>query len=94
MIDEDKVDHTILKWSVLSGVADITPIVGADVAAVVGCQLKMFYELAEYYGVEVTKERFLELLSTLAAGVGGWAVTIFGATKMLKMFPGMGNALL
>jgi uncharacterized protein (DUF697 family) len=94
MIDEDKINHTILRWSVLSGVADINPVLGADVAGVVGCQLKMFYEVAEYYGVQVTKERFLELLSTLAAGVGGWAVTIFGATTMIKVFPGIGNVLL
>jgi uncharacterized protein (DUF697 family) len=93
-VDEEKVNQTILKWSVLSGVANINPVLGADVAGVVGCQLRMFYKIAEYYDVQVTKERFWELLSTLAAGVGGWAVTIFGAAAMLKLFPGIGNVLL
>jgi uncharacterized protein (DUF697 family) len=45
-------------------------------------------------GVSVTKERFSEVLATLAAGVGGWAITIFGASAMIKAFPGIGNVLL
>jgi uncharacterized protein (DUF697 family) len=90
----ERLNGLIMRYSILAGVADITPIVGADIAAVAGCQLKMFYDMAEEYGVSVTKERFTELLGTLAAGVGGWAVTIFGATKMIKAFPGIGNALL
>lgn len=94
MSSDDKLNEIILKWSVLAGVADITPIIGADVAAVTGCQLKMFYELAEQHEVAVTKERFMELLGTFAVGAGGWGLTIFGATKMLKAFPGIGNALL
>jgi uncharacterized protein (DUF697 family) len=93
-IDDDKLNSLILRWAVLSGVADITPIVGADVAAVVGCQLKMFYEMADIYQVSVTKERFTELLTTLAAGVGGWAVTAFGATKLIKVYPGISNVFL
>ena len=91
---DEKLNNIILKWSVLAGVADITPIVGADIAAVTGCQLKMFYDMAGEYDVSVTKERFTELLTTLAAGVGGWALTIFGASAMIKAFPGIGNALL
>lgn len=90
----DKLNNIILKWSVLAGVADITPVVGADIAAVAGCQLKMFYDMAEEYEVSVTRERFTELIGTLAAGIGGWALTIFGAVKMIKVFPGIGNALL
>ena len=92
--DDEKLNAMILKWSVLAGVADVTPVVGADIAGVAGCQLKLFYDMAKEYEVPVTKERFLELLGTLAAGVGGWAVTIFGATKMIKAFPGIGSALL
>lgn len=91
---DDELNALILRWSVLAGVADITPIPGADIAAVAGCQMKMFFEMAEKYGVSVTKERFSEVLATLATGVGGWALTIFGASAMIKSFPGIGNALL
>jgi uncharacterized protein (DUF697 family) len=91
---EEKLNTIILKWSVLAGVADITPILGADIAAVAACQLKMFYDMAEEFDVTVTRERFTEVVTTLAAGIGGWAATIFGATKMLKVFPGIGSALL
>ena len=93
-LSDDELNALILKWSVLAGVADITPIPGADVAAVAGCQLKMFYDMAEKYGVSVNKERFAEVVTTLAAGVGGWAVTIFGATAMIKAFPGIGSIFL
>lgn len=91
---DDSLNALILRWSVLAGVADITPIPGADIAAVAGCQMKMFFEMAEKYDVSVTKERFREVLATLAAGVGGWALTIFGASTMIKSFPGIGNAFL
>lgn len=91
---DDKLNGIILRWSVAAGLADITPIVGADLAAVTGCELKMFYAIAKEYDVTVTKERFIELLSTLAAGAGGWAVTIFGASTLIKVFPGIGNAFL
>ena len=94
MISDDKLNSIILKYSVLAGVADITPMFGADVAAVTACQLKMFYELADEYEVSVTKQRFMELLSTLAAGVGGWGVTAFGALTLIKIFPGIGNLFL
>jgi uncharacterized protein (DUF697 family) len=91
---DEELNALILRWSVLAGVADVTPIVGADVAAVAGCQMKLFFEMAAKYDVHVTKERFREVLATLAAGVGGWAVTIFGASTLIKAFPGIGNALL
>lgn len=91
---DDKLNGIILKWSMLAGVADMSPVVGTDLAGVAGCQLKMFYELAEQYEVVVTKARFMELLSTFAVGAGGWGLTIFGATTMIKMFPGIGTALL
>ena len=91
---EEKLNSMILKWSLMAGVADLTPIIGADIAAIAGCQLKLFYDMAEHYEVQVTKERFTEVLATLATGVGGWAATIFGASKMIKAFPGIGNALL
>jgi uncharacterized protein (DUF697 family) len=91
---DGRLNKIILKYAVLAGVADITPIVGADIAAVAGCQLKMFYEMAEEYSVGVTQERFTEVLTTLAAGVGGWALTIFGATTMLKVVPGISSILL
>lgn len=94
IVNDEKLNAMILRWAVLSGVADVTPVAGADVAAVAGCQLKMFYEMAEMYQVSVTKERFAELLATLAAGVGGWAVTFFGATKIIKIFPGISNIFL
>ncbi len=50
--------------------------------------------MAREYEIHVTKERFIELLGTLTAGIGGWALTIFGATKMIKAFPGIGNVFL
>ncbi|MCB1194006.1 MAG: DUF697 domain-containing protein [Leptospiraceae bacterium] len=91
---EEKINAIIMRCSVLAGVADINPIVGADVAGVAGCQLKMFYDIASEYDVSVTKERFTELLGTLATGIGGWALTIFGATAMIKAFPGIASILL
>lgn len=94
MPSKEKLNEIILKWSVFAGLADVTPIPGADLAAVTTCQLKMFYELAEQYEVSVTKERFMELLGTFAVGAGGWGLTILGATTMIKMFPGIGTALL
>ncbi|MCX6628387.1 MAG: DUF697 domain-containing protein [Candidatus Solibacter sp.] len=94
MVDEDKVNSTILRYSLLAGVADITPIVGADLAGVLGCQLTMYYTLAEHYGVEVTKERFKDLVLTLVGAVGGWSATIFGATAMIKSFPGVSSLFL
>lgn len=92
--DDEKLNAMILRWSVLAGVADVTPVIGADVAAVAGCQMKMFYDMAEHYGVSVTRERFTDLIGTLAAGVGGWAVTIFAASKLIKAVPGISTALL
>jgi uncharacterized protein (DUF697 family) len=93
-LSDEKLNRIILTWSVASGVADITPIIGADLAAVAICQFKMFSALAREYGVTVTKERFIELLSTLVAGTGGWAATIFGASTLIQVFPGIGSALL
>jgi hypothetical protein len=66
---DEELNALILRWSVLAGVANITPIIGADVSAVAGCQMKLFFEMAEKYDVHVTKERFREVIITLATGV-------------------------
>lgn len=42
MDEDEKANSTILRYSVLAGVADITPIVGADLAVVLAFQLKMY----------------------------------------------------
>src|SRR5262245_2423228 len=56
--------------------------------------MRMYHELANHYQVAVTKERFNDLVLTLAGAIGGWGITIFGATGMLKLVPGLGNLFL
>jgi uncharacterized protein (DUF697 family) len=47
---DEELNALILRWSVLAGVADITPVPGADIAAVATCQLTMFFDMARKYG--------------------------------------------
>ncbi len=83
MPSDSELNRIILKWTELAG--------AANVAGVAGCQFKMFYDMAGEYDVEVTKKSYGEVLSTLVKGVGVWALTLYEITKIIKVFPIIGN---
>ncbi|MHC4268101.1 MAG: hypothetical protein ACYSWS_07325 [Planctomycetota bacterium] len=85
MPSENELNRIILKWTELAGTA--------NVAGVAGCQFKMYYDMAGEYDVKVTGKSYCEVLTTLVKGVGVWALTLYELTKIIKVFPGIGNTL-
>ena len=85
MPSDTKLNSIIMKWTSLAGVANM--------AGVSSCQRKMFYDMAGEFDVKVTREFYREVLATLVAGVGVWALMLFCVTKMIKVFPGIGYVL-
>ncbi len=85
MPSDNELNRIILKWTELAGAANI--------AGVAGCQLKMFYDMAGEYDIKVTKKSYGKVLFVLVKGVGVWALTLYEVTKIIKLFPGISNAL-
>ncbi len=85
MTSDNELNRIILKWTELAG--------AANVAGVAGCQLKMFNDMASEYDVKVTKKNYGEVLFTLVFSVGVWALMLYEATKIIKLFPRFGNIL-
>ncbi len=83
MSSNNELNRIILKWTERAGAANI--------AGVAGCQFKMFYDMAGEYDVKVTKKSYGEVLSMFVIGVGVWALTLYEAAKIIKVFPRVGN---
>ncbi len=85
MLSDNELNKIILKWTELAG--------ASNVEEVEGCQLKMFYDMADEYEVKVTKESYGEVLSTLIIGVGVWALALYEVTKIIKVIPIFGHTV-
>jgi len=76
------------KAALCAGIGAI-PIPVADVLVITPVQLAMVATIGFFHGVEVGKERALELMTTLGAGVG----LREGARQLLRLIPGYGTAI-
>lgn len=85
MPSDNELNKIILKWTELA--------VDANVMGAAGCQFEMFYDMACEYDVKVTKKSYGEVLSTLIKGAGVWPLMLYEVTKIIKVFPGIGNTL-
>ncbi len=85
MTSDNELNRIILKWTEIAG--------RANVAEVSGCQLKMYYDIADEYDVKVTRKSYGEVLTTLVIGVGMWALTLYEVSKIIKVIPRIGNTL-
>ncbi len=85
MPSDNELNRIILKWTEIAGTA--------NVAEVSGCQLKMYYDIADEYDVKVTRKGYREILTTLVIGVGVWAVALYEVTRLIKVIPVFGHTI-
>ncbi len=76
------------KATACAGVA-LTPIPIADIVVITPIQIAMVASIGYFHGVDVTKERILELLSVLGFGVG----LRLAARQLVKLVPGAGSVV-
>lgn len=84
------VEHTIRKFSrqnAILGVAIFIP--GADMPALTLNQIRMVFRIAAAYGEQIDRERAVEILAVVGAGLGFRAV----AREALGFIPGVGWAV-
>jgi uncharacterized protein (DUF697 family) len=72
-------------WSMGGG---LIPVVGLDIVAIMGAQVKMLYEMSKVYGVEFKENRAKSLVGSLVSSLGivpiGTGI-LFSAMKILPV---------
>lgn len=89
VLKERRVRSLIYSKAALCAGVGAIPIPVADVLVITPVQLAMVVTIGFFHGVEVGKERALELMATLGAGVGFRE----GARQLLRLIPGYGLAI-
>jgi uncharacterized protein (DUF697 family) len=84
------VEHTIEKFSRQNGILGVAIFIpGADLPALTLNQIRMVFRIAAAYGEEIDRDRALEVLAVIGAGLGFRAV----ARQALAFIPGVGWAV-
>lgn len=84
------VEQTIRKFARQNGILGVAIFIpGADLPALTLNQIRMVFRLAAAYGEEIDRERALEILAVIGAGLGFRAV----AREALGFLPGVGWAV-
>jgi uncharacterized protein (DUF697 family) len=84
------VEHTIRKFSRQNGILGVAIFIpGADLPALTLNQLRMVFRIAAAYGEQIDRDRALEILAVIGAGLGFRAV----AREALGFVPGVGWAI-
>ncbi len=84
------VEHTIEKFSRQNGILGVAIFIpGADLPALTLNQIRMVFRIAAAYGEEIDRDRAVEVLAVIGAGLGFRAV----ARQALGFIPGVGWAV-
>ncbi|HEY3070651.1 MAG TPA: hypothetical protein VGJ34_10090 [Gaiellaceae bacterium] len=84
------VEHTIRKFARQNGVLGVAIFIpGADMPALTLNQIRMVFRIAAAYGEQIDRDRALEILAVIGAGLGFRAV----AREALGFIPGVGWAI-
>jgi uncharacterized protein (DUF697 family) len=84
------VEHTIGKFSRQNGILGVAIFIpGADLPALTLNQIRMVFRIASAYGEEIDRDRAVEILAVIGAGLGFRAV----ARQALAFVPGVGWAV-
>jgi uncharacterized protein (DUF697 family) len=84
------VEHTINKFARQNGILGVAIFIpGADMPALTLNQVRMVFRIAAAYGEQIDRDRALEILAVIGAGLGFRAV----AREALGFIPGIGWAL-
>jgi len=78
--------HYVL-WSMGGG---LIPIVGIDIIAIIGVQIKMLHEMSKIYGVEFKENRARSIITTLIGGIGIVPLGTGIVFSVLKLIPVVG----
>jgi uncharacterized protein (DUF697 family) len=80
-----KITKRYTLWSVGGG---LIPVVGLDIAAIMGAQIKMLYEMSKIYNVDFKENRAKSIITSLIGSLGivpiGTGV-LFSAMKILPL---------
>jgi uncharacterized protein (DUF697 family) len=84
------VEHTIRKFARQNGILGVAIFIpGADMPALTLNQIRMVFRIAAAYGEQIDRDRALEILAVIGAGLGFRAV----AREALGFIPGVGWAI-
>ncbi|MEJ7734581.1 MAG: GTPase [Polyangiaceae bacterium] len=88
-LKEKRVRTLIYGKATVSAAVALMPFPVADIFLITPMQIAMVTAIGYFHGVEVTKERALELVATLGAGVG----LREAARQLVKLIPGYGSVV-
>lgn len=88
-IKQKRVRTLIYSKASLCGAAAVIPIPIADIFVITPIQVAMITAIGYFYDVEMSKERALELIGTIGAGVG----LREAARQLIKLIPGYGQVV-
>lgn len=88
-LKQKRIRTLIYSKAALSAAVGAIPIPIADIFILAPIQIALVTTIGYYHGVEVTKDRAIELLTTVSAGVGLREV----ARQLIKLVPGYGSAI-
>ena len=88
-LKERRIRKLIYSKAALAGVVGAVPIPVADIAVLTPMQIAMVAGVGYFHGVEVTKDRAVEFLTVVGAGMG----LREAARQLAKLIPGWGSAI-
>ncbi|GAK50299.1 GTP-binding protein HSR1-related protein [Candidatus Moduliflexus flocculans] len=86
-IKETRIRALIYSKAMICASVAAIPIPIADIVVLTPIQIAMVTTIGYFYGIEITKERVVELMGTLGAGVG----LREAARQLVKLIPGYGS---
>lgn len=86
---EARIRAVIYSKALICGATAAVPIPVADILVITPIQVALIVTIGFFYGVDVSKERALELIVTLGAGVG----LREAARQLVKLIPGYGQVV-
>jgi uncharacterized protein (DUF697 family) len=88
-LKEDRIRKLVYAKAVLCGAIGAVPIPIADIFILTPIQIGMIAAIGYFHGVEMTKERSVEFMGVVGAGVG----LREAARQLVKLIPGYGSAV-
>jgi len=88
-LKEKRIRNVVYSKAVICAATAAIPVPISDIFILTPIQIAMIVTIGCFHGVEVTKERALELMATLGTGVGLREV----ARQLIKLVPGYGQVV-
>ncbi len=86
--EAEAITNKYVGWAMGAG---LIPFPLADLAAIIGIQVKMLSEISKAYGIEFSENRGKSIVGSLIGGLGATSIAVSIVGSVAKIVPGLGS---